>query len=363
MNDWKEVSTGPGKGASVLLLLCFLVLFVGQAYAFEDPLVTPAITQSNPAQRPLIGITHAGNRLIAVGLRGLIIYSDDQGKGWKQAKVPVQSDLLAVQFPTPAQGWAVGHDGIILHSVDGGETWIKQSDGRMAEAAAREYYNKLASTGDTSAADALQMVDLNYRSGPSLPYLDVWFKNEQEGYVVGSFGNLAATVDGGKNWVPWLDRIDNPNGAHLNSVRGIGGDIYIAAEQGYVFKLDPDKNRFEPIQTGYAGSFFGLTGNDHIMLAFGLRGTIYRSLDAGLNWQPQNSPSHSTLTAGAIDAEGNFTLVNNDGQLVVGDPSGKTFKLITPDKYMRLTSVVSNQDQSVITTGLGGIAHDALVPH
>ena len=32
--------------------------------------------------------------------------------------VPVSSDLVAVAFPTPQQGWAVGHDGVILASAD-----------------------------------------------------------------------------------------------------------------------------------------------------------------------------------------------------------------------------------------------------
>jgi photosystem II stability/assembly factor-like uncharacterized protein len=363
MNNWNTINARPFKRSAVLLLVWFLTVFAGQAGAFDDPLVTPAIAQSKPSQRPLIDIAQAGKRLIAVGLRGLIIYSDDQGESWKQANVPVQSDLLAVQFPSSTQGWAVGHDGVILHSSDGGETWSKQSDGRMAEASTRDYYNKLASAGDTPAADALQMVDLNYRSGPSLPYLGVWFENELEGFVVGSFGNLAATTDGGKTWVPWLDRIDNPTGVHLNSVRGVAGGIYIAAEQGYVFKLNPAKERFEQVHTGYAGSFFGVVGNNDVLLAFGLRGTIYRSQDAGQHWQPVKSPSQSTLTAGVVDINGDFTLVNNDGQLVLGNKQGEDFSLIVPEKYMRLTSIVSNDDQSVITTGLGGIAHDTTVLH
>jgi len=62
----------------------------------------------------------------------VVILSDDDGATWHQAKVPVSVTLTAVSFGTPAKGWAVGHSGIVLHTEDGGETWVKQLDGIQA---------------------------------------------------------------------------------------------------------------------------------------------------------------------------------------------------------------------------------------
>jgi photosystem II stability/assembly factor-like uncharacterized protein len=90
---------------------------------FKDPLDSPAKMYAALTTRPLLDITHAGAALVAVGSRGMIIRSEDEGKNWTQSAVPVQSDLLAVNFPTPQDGWAVGHEGVILHSSDGGKSW------------------------------------------------------------------------------------------------------------------------------------------------------------------------------------------------------------------------------------------------
>lgn len=331
-----------------------------QANAFQDTLDVPAIAQSKLAERSLIGITHAGQRLVAVGLRGLITFSDDQGVTWTQASVPVQSDLLAVQFPQPDQGWAVGHDGVVLHSDDAGKTWRKQLDGASAERQARDYYAPMASSGDAGATEALAVIDANYRSGASLPWLDVWFSDTRHGYVVGAFGSLMATVDGGKTWQPWLLHIDNPDGLHLNSIRGINSSIYIAAEQGSVFRLDTSGQRFERLATGYTGSFFGVAGNARTLLAYGLRGTVYRSADNGNSWVPIKTPSQATISAGTTVPGVGFVLVNSAGQLLVGDDHPDSLRIVSLDRYMRLTSVIALRDSAVALTGLTGVVEKQL---
>ncbi len=91
--------------------------------AFVDPLDTPAVPSALAARSLLLGVARAGNRLVAVGQRGHIVYSTDGGASWKQASVPVSSDLTAVFFVDDKQGWVVGHDGVVLHTVDSGDTW------------------------------------------------------------------------------------------------------------------------------------------------------------------------------------------------------------------------------------------------
>ena len=99
---------------------------------FRDPLDTPALMRTAVDQRPLMAVASAGTRKIAVGSRGMIIASDDGGKSWTQSLSPVQSDLLAVNFHTPNDGWVVCHDGVVLHTADAGKTWEEQLDGRSA---------------------------------------------------------------------------------------------------------------------------------------------------------------------------------------------------------------------------------------
>ena len=114
-----------------LIALCVLciVVMAPAVHGAADFVFTPAVPFANVTKMSLFDITRAGERLVAVGERGLIIVSDDDGRNWQQAAVPVSATLTAVSFPTPDKGWAVGHAGIILHRDDGGSSWHLQFDG------------------------------------------------------------------------------------------------------------------------------------------------------------------------------------------------------------------------------------------
>lgn len=351
-----------------LLSAWCLVLCLGAAPAlaastvqFRDPLDHPALMRSAVATRPFMAVTRADDRLVAVGLRGLIAVSKDQGQTWQQSQVPVQSDLLAVHFPTPTMGWAVGHDGVVLHSSDAGTSWTKQLDGRVAAGAFKRFYQARVQAGEQAAGKALAAIEQNFKAGAALPYLDVWFKNADKGYAVGSFGMLIVTSDGGKNWEPWLHRIDNEQQLNLNAVRGFQGDILVAAEHGQVFRLDGAKQRFVAVASGYTGSFFGLVGNEQAILAFGLRGVVYRSDDRGRSWAAVKAPSEASVAAGAprVDAPG-FVLVNAAGQLILANAAGTELRLVRATQPMRYTGVVPIAGNAVVMTGFPGIRVQSL---
>lgn len=326
---------------------------------FQDPLDAPAQMRAAIDTRSLMAIVPAGEHAVAVGSRGMIVRSEDQGKTWSQSAVPVQSDLLAVHFPTAQDGWAVGHDGVILHSSDGGKTWTKQFDGRIAGEAFKKYYTAQADNPEMQAS--AKHIAQNYKAGAALPWLDVWFEDAQKGFVVGSFGMIAATLDGGKSWEPWLHRIDNDHvqPLNLNCIRGVGTNLYIGAERGIVLKLDRDKQSFPKTSTGYVGSFFGLVGNGDTLLAFGLRGVVYRSGNGGASWEQLKMPAVATVTAGAVSREtGGFVLVNSAGQILLADAQGQSFKIVQPAKPMRYTGIVLAKDGAAVVTGLGGVRRE-----
>ena len=109
-----------GSFKTLAPLICCALLMqsagvtAGQATDYVDVLDLPAKASALAQRSPLLDLARAGSRLVAVGQRGHILYSDDEGGRWQQARVPVSSDLNAVTFPTPEQGWAVGGDGVVL---------------------------------------------------------------------------------------------------------------------------------------------------------------------------------------------------------------------------------------------------------
>lgn len=294
--------------------------------AVKDPLDVPALPSARADRSLLLGLANAGpQRLVAVGPRGHVLVSDDQGKQWKQGKVPVSTDLVAVHFPTAELGWAVGHGGVVLHSADGGRNWVRQLDGKQAAALAVAYYEKRLPSTDAALLRSLDEAKRYAQEGAIRPFLDVWFDNAQVGYVVGTFNMILRTTDGGKSWEPWSDRVDNERALHLHAVRAYGGTLYLAGEQGLLLKLDPAQGRFVALDSGYQGTFFGLAGNQNYVVAYGLRGNAVRSTDQGRTWSRVATQVDASITSGTVLADGRLVLGTAGGHLLVSGNGGDTF--------------------------------------
>lgn len=365
------------QGALVLSLCAAVVASepprsTGQAKPI-DLLTQPAPATVHGARKLLTDIAQAGNRLVAVGEAGLALFSDDEGKTWRQAPTPTSVMLTSVSFATDKAGWAVGHDGVILATRDGGNTWQRQLDGRQADplilTAVKAQLDKLppGNAEDPSpqrlqAEDAVAAAEAAIAAGPSRPLLAVRFFDADRGVAAGAFGQLFQTTDGGKQWAYIGDRLDNPEGLHLNGLTLTrDGQILIAAENGTVF-ASPDQGRtWTRSATGYNGYLYGvlaLPGSG--LTAYGFNGHVFRSVDGGANWKPVNSHSARSIVA-AEAIPGGALLLNEEGQVLVSRDEGATFKPLgqrLPVK--RLSGVALLKHNALVTVGLGGAAVHSL---
>jgi photosystem II stability/assembly factor-like uncharacterized protein len=339
-----------------------VALAAAPASSWKDVLDTPAV-KSALAPRALVnGIALAGERLVAVGQRGHVLLSDDQGQSWRQASMPASSDLVAVNFATPQQGWAVGHDGIVLRSSDAGANWTRVLDGRSAGALMLEHYRREAATA-TDAKQAAALVHEAERfaaQGAENPFLDVAFENASTGYLVGAFGLIFRTTDGGANWQPLLHAADNPKALHLYAVRVVGGEVYVAGEQGLLLKLDRSNDRFRALELPYKGTLFGITGTPRALLVHGLRGTLLRSTDAGRSWQTVNTGLQVGLTASHTDAQGHIVVVSQAGHVLVSRDDGASFAPARIDKPLPAAAVALVGPSAIVVGGPRGLAPLAL---
>jgi photosystem II stability/assembly factor-like uncharacterized protein len=278
--------------------------------------------------------------------------------------VPVSSDLVAVSFPTAEKGWAVGHDGIVLHSLDGGKSWTRQLDGRSAGALMAAYYAAQADKGALGPADtAAALVDEAKRigaQGAENSFLDVWFADENNGFIVGAFNLIFATRDGGKTWEPWFHRTDNPNRLHLYALRQVDGDLYIAGEQGTVLKLDPATRRFVALTTGYKGTFFGITGGKGAVTVFGLRGNAFRSGDAGKTWQKVDTGLQDGITGAVVCGDDRLLLVSQSGRLLLSTNLGESYRPVKLDQPVPASSVACIDPGHVVIAGARGVRAQAI---
>ena len=187
--------------------------------AEPDVLARPALRSERADQAVLLAVVRAGQRLVSAGEHGIIVFSDDNGRAWQQASVPVSVTLTSLHFASALKGWAVGHSGVVLHTEDGGKTWVKQLE------------------------------------GSDKPFLDVCFVDETKGFIVGAHGLFFATQDGGRAWLAWQQHLDNPKGKHLYAVRAADSGLYVAGEQGALYRSVDGGKTFTAIPTPYAGSY------------------------------------------------------------------------------------------------------------
>lgn len=337
---------------------------VTHAANYIDVLDLPSRVSALAINSPLSGVARAGERVIAVGQRGHILFSDDAGKHWQQAAVPVSADLTAVNFPTTTQGWAVGNDGVVLHSSDAGATWQKQLDGRQIGDVLVKHYTALASAEPGNEQWPLRVAEGQrlIEQGADKPLLDAWFANDKVGYVVGVFNLILRTEDGGQSWTPFQDRTDNPRGFHLNAIASTGDALYIAGEQGLLLKWDDNTQRFAAVPTPYQGSFFGVLGKPGEVLVYGLRGTVLRSTDGGHDWTALDTGLHTSITAGLIDARGNYGLFTQGGQMLVSRGTGAQLRLLRQPVPTPVAGATQSAAGALVVAGSRGAQTLALEP-
>lgn len=311
-----------------VLSIFFFSAAPAHAQSATEPGVRHAIESQKAASTLLLDIAYAGNRLVAVGDRGHILYSDDGGSSWTQAKVPTRQLLTAVSFADEKHGWAVGHDALILATSDGGESWTQQYENREGE----------------------------------VPLLDVWFEDAQHGFATGAYGALLETTDG-QNWEDVADRLDNEDGTHLNAITEVeGSGLFIVGEMGGMFRSADMGENWERVESPYQGSFFGVVsgGEPGVVVAFGLRGHLFRSDDFGDSWQEiKLLDEGDAVEAGLADGnrlpDGRIVVVGHGGTVLSSADDGRSFKLFSRPDRRSLSGVVGSSDGNLVLVGQSGV--------
>ena len=262
-------------------------------YAVPSALATKAL---------LLDVAAIGARLVAIGEFGHIIYSDNDGKSWTQAKnVPTRATLTGIFFLDDKVGFAVGHDAVILKTEDGGESWALKYAERRGEN----------------------------------PLFGIYFSDAQHGYAVGAFATMLHTSDGGESWQqrPLIE--GSYDDFHLNDIFADNrGNIFIPAEFGTIYKSSDKGKTWQALESGYDGSFWGglaLRGGG--VLVWGMRGNVYFSTDDGTSWQRSTTNSDRSVSGGTQLPDGRVVLTGLSGSVLVSTDNGRNFAAtVRPDR-------------------------------
>ena len=282
-----------------------------------DPALLDAEMMPRAGRSMLLDAVRTHSGYFAVGERGHVLVSED-GQSWKQAAVPTRATLTSI---ATADGmlWAAGHDGVIVHSTDGGQTWVRRR----------------------AAPWSYDIVD----PSEGVPVLDLLFTDASHGFAIGAYSLMLVTSDGGVTWTarsvlgdsaadpapveeaPTADdgddwtfdesdlALDAESDPHLNAMARTGsGALVIAGERGTFLRSRDNGETWESRRLPYEGSMFGVLAwdDDHI-LVFGLRGNVYESRNLGDSWTRVETGVGTSLMGGSALPGGGAILVGANG--------------------------------------------------
>ena len=352
---------------AVMVLSVFLLLDTGKVNSDPgklsvDVLNRPAMKSVRAETSVLLSVVRNGPRIVAVGERGHIVLSDNSGRSWQQVSVPVSVTLTKVKFAGPDDGWAIGHSGVILHTGDGGQTWERQMNGvRAAELVYQDTEARLKKAKDAGKTTETLERELTYAKlfvddGPDKPFLDIYCKSDKEVFVIGAYGLMFKTMDGGKTWQPWMSRVKNPGGMHLYAMEKAGGNLLIVGEQGLILRSDDAGETFYKLSSPYDGTFFGLdvleTGE---VIIYGLRGNAFISHDHGDHWTKLETGVKLGITACIESNDGRLYFTTQSGRILTSPDKGKTIKPLPIEESFAFSDLLLMSDRNLVLVGMRGI--------
>lgn len=288
------------------------------------PPVKPLPSEIMPlaSRSMLLDVVNTGERLVAVGDRGHILVSNN-GKDWAQVATPVRSALTAVAFADPKNGWAVGHDAVILRTQDGGRSWTLQ----------------------------------NFQPQLEKPLLDVLFLDASHGFAVGAYGLFYETLDGGQNWAEVNAEVRGEE-LHFNSITRLNnGDLLVAGEQGMLAISGDGGATWSKLTSPYESSLFGAVAlGEKGAVVFGLRGNVYTSGDPRSNsWTKVDTGTVASMFGGTATPDGGVAMVGLNGAVLLMDGSGGNLRRLRSAAGTPLSGAIVVGQEALLAVGESGV--------
>lgn len=267
----------------------------------------------------IIDAAYAGKRMVAVGERGLIFISDNQGKSWSPAPSGSEKALTGVAALADDVLVLTGHSGMILRSIDAGARW-----------------SQAAST--QAQREALLGV-LPLPDGRALAY--------------GSYASFMESADGGQTWSP-RQILDADIDKHIYGLARIGQAMVLVGEAGLIAVSEDAGKNWKTVQSPYHGSLFGVAAIGDRFIAFGMRGKILLSSDMGQSWKELDSQTNSPLFAASLLKDGQLLLAGKDGVLSLVSSVGTVETRHTKDRRT-VSRALQADDKSLLLFGEAGV--------
>jgi photosystem II stability/assembly factor-like uncharacterized protein len=189
-----------------------------------------------------------------------ILKTINGGTSWHKTSIDsgVFFTIWNIYFPDKRHGWAVGSNGIvidigiILNTVDGGETWQVNLEEATATGLGLSFTDSLHGVVVGANPPFFSGTIMRTENGgkdwdaqylPCSWLKDVVFTNDTTGWAVGEYGFIWKTMDRGKNWI----KIESGTTNDLNRIVFIdnGKTGFIFGNKNTLLRYDASQDRVE----------------------------------------------------------------------------------------------------------------------
>jgi len=278
----------------------------------------------------------------AVGRFGMILLTRDSGKTWQEQPSGTSRALSAISFADHQHGFIAGSGGTILATNDGGVTWKAQRSGTRehllglyASSSMSAYvvgaFGTLLSTSDGGATWRKQELSwdrliplITKDSGTLEPNLNaVYFVNPETGWIVGEFGLVLKTSDGGQTWSSQTYGSDRPQLFAVMFRDKLTG--WSVGQQGTLLKTTDGGRNWIAVDIGTRRNLYGISIEDERGLIVG-EGIVMASQDNGAIWTRLESMPEGRWLSGAAIKKRQAAVVGQAGTIRALDLNEKSFR-------------------------------------
>jgi photosystem II stability/assembly factor-like uncharacterized protein len=256
---------------------------------------------------------------------------------WEAQTSGTNEALNGVALVDQNNGWAVGHSGTILHTMNGGTSWGGQSSGTgvtiFGVAFSDENFGWIATATQIKRTNNGGAIWEYQYSEMFASFVGVACTDSNNVWVTG--GGIWHTTNGGTNWTRqndgttvMLNSAAFPN-ASSGWVIGDAGTIVHTTNGGATWSAQTSGTQVDLYGVSFANVNDGWT--------VGAAGTILHTTNGGANWPTQNSGTINDLHGvtfldanfgWAVGANGTILRTTNGGAVWAAQTSGTTAALL-----------------------------------
>ena len=244
---------------------------------------------------------------------------------WIPSELTGVDTLRDADFISATDGWAVGDNGTVIHTTDGGDTWSAQTSNTTNDlygvwaVGASEVY--AVGENETLLSYDGTSWSVEHSAGTA-----IWYD-----LVVDSSTDIVLVEDTG-NVVRWdgsqtiLENGSTSGGDALHTISKPASSTFIAAgDNGTIIRTADDGSSWSSVSSGTTEDLRGSNFVSADGWIVGISGVVLHSTDTGSSWSSQSTPLSLNLQdVGFADASTGWA-IGQDGALIETSDGGTTW--------------------------------------